>query len=179
MDNLLQQQARLIEVAQQTQNRHDTHHMNEFDPKFTEYPVLSYVLLDPPEGASRDKLRTRKDGPFQIVNSVGAVYTLQNLLNGKTFDVHISRLSPFNYDETRVNPADVAMHDEQEFAIESILNHRGDRTRRRSMEFLVKWQGYGDDANSWEPYHELRHTQPLINYLNANRMRSLIPASHR
>ena len=153
--------------------------MSAYDPDFTEYPIHSYVLLNPPEGTSRAKLQTRKDGPFQVINFVGSKYTLQNLLNGKTFDVHISRLSPFNYDATRTDPAEVAMHDNQEFVIESIVGHRGDRLRRRTMEFLVKWQGYTADANTWEPYHELKDTQPLIDYLNQNRLKSLIPARYR
>eukprot|EP01032_Pedospumella_encystans_P023796 gene23796-26930_t len=100
MDNLLKKQTLLIEVAQETQQKHDTHHLSGFDPDFTEFPINSYVLLIPPEG-NRPKLSPRKKGPYRVVNFVGSKYTLQDLLTSKNFDVHISKLSPFNFDVTR------------------------------------------------------------------------------
>lgn len=178
MDNLLKKQTLLIEVAQETQQKHDTHHLSGFDPDFTEYPINSYVLLIPPEG-NRPKLSPRKKGPYRVVNFVGSKYTLQDLLSSKNFDVHISKLSPFNFDVTRTDPKTIAMDDAQEFLIDSIISHRGDRNRRTTMEFLVKWQGYSDDANSWEPYSELRDTDQLLAYLRANRLKSLIPIKHK
>ena len=41
--------------------------MSEFDPDFTEFPLNSYVLFEHPEGPA-DKFRTRREGPFQVVN---------------------------------------------------------------------------------------------------------------
>ena len=174
MENLLKQQATLIEVAQATQLKHDLHHMSAYDPAFTEFPINSYVLMEPPEGR-RPKLQTRKKGPFQIVNVIGSKYVLQDLLSGKNFETHISNLSPFNYDESRTDPVDVAMHDNQEFLIEDILAHRGDKTRRSTMEFLVKWEGFKDSYNSWEPYANLRDTAKLTEYLSSHTLKSLIP----
>lgn len=148
--------------------------MSTFDKNFTEFPVNSYVLLDPPEG-NRPKLQTRKKGPFQVVNIVGSKYVLQDLLSGKNFDTHVSNLSPFNHDNIRTNPSDVAMHDEQEFLIDTILAHRGERSRRSTMEFKVRWLGFGDTYDSWEPYANLRDTEKLSEYLSANRLKSLLP----
>jgi len=178
MDNLLKQQALLIQVAQETQFKHDSHHLSGFDPDFTEFPINSYVLVVPPEG-NRPKLSPKKKGPYRVVNFVGSKYTLQDLITSKNFDIHISKLSPFNFDNTRTDPKSVAMDDAQEFLIESVLSHRGDRTRRKSMEFLVKWHGFSDDANSWEPYCNLRDTDQLLEYLRANRLKSLIPNKHK
>lgn len=174
MSKMLAQQASLIEVAQETQMKHDTHHLSSFDSDFTEYPINSYVLFNPPAG-DRPKLQTRKKGPFQVVNFVGSKYVLQDLLTGKNFDTHISNLSPFNFDATRTDPTTVAQHDEQEFLIEAILDHRGDRTRRSTMEFLVRWEGFAASYDSWEPYANLRDTAKLSEYLANNRLRSLIP----
>eukprot|EP01034_Spumella_vulgaris_P027009 gene27009-33666_t len=87
------------------------------------------------------------------------------------------KLSPRKKGPT--DPKTIAMDDAQEYLIESVLSHRGDRNRRTTMEFLVKWQGYSDDANTWEPYSELRDTEQLLAYLRANRLRSLIPIKHR
>ena len=174
MEKLLKQQSTLIEVAQATQLKHDSHHLSTFDPAFTEFPINSYVLLEPPEGR-RPKLQTRKKGPFQVVNFIGPKYVLQDLLSGKNFETHISNLSPFNYDESRTDPVDVAMQDTQEFLIEDILSHRGDRTRRSTMEFLVKWEGFKESYNSWEPYANLRDTIKLTEYLSTHRLKSLLP----
>jgi hypothetical protein len=68
------------------------------------------------------------------------------------------------------------MYDDNKFVVESILNHRGDRNRRTQMEFLVRWSGYSVEYDTWEPCGNLRDTDQLIEYLQANRMKSLIPA---
>jgi len=100
------------------------------------------------------------------------------LLDGTNFDTHISNLRPFNYDTSRTDPKVVAMHDQQEFVLEEILAHKGDRHRRGTMEFLVRWEGFGPEHDSWEPYANLRHTEKLIDYLSQNRLKTLIPQTH-
>ena len=174
MSGLLSRQATLIEVAQETQSKFDSHHMSGFDPDFTEFPVNSYVLLEHPNGA-RSKFQTRKQGPYQVINIIGSTYTIQDLLSGKNFDTHISNLTPFNYDSTRVDPKEIAMHDSQEFVLDVILDHRGDRTRRKTMEFKVRWLGFTPEYDSWEPYANLRDTDKLLQYLRSNKLKSLIP----
>eukprot|EP01032_Pedospumella_encystans_P000352 gene352-393_t len=42
--------------------------------------------------------------------------------------------------------------------------------------FKVRWQGYTEEDDSWEPYKFLRDTEQLHAYLRANRMVSYIPA---
>jgi len=111
--------------------------MSVYDSNFTEFPINSYVLLNPPEG-NRPKLSPKKKGPYRVVNLIGSKYTIQDLLTSKNFDIHISKLSPFNFDPTRTDPKVIAMDDAQEFLMDSVLSHRGDRNQRSSMEFLVK-----------------------------------------
>jgi hypothetical protein len=100
-------------------------------------------------------------------------------LGHKHRNTHVGNLITFNYDATRTDPKDIAMYDDNEFVVESILNHRGDRNRRTQMEFLVRWSGFTVEYDTWEPYGNLRDTDQLIEYLQANRMRSLIPAKHK
>jgi transposase InsO family protein len=178
MENLLTQQANLIEVAQKTQAQYDSHHMSVFDPEFTEFPINSYVLMEHPAGPPH-KLKMQKRGPFQVINSTGTKYTVQDLVTGKMSDTHISNLSPFLYDPNHVDPLDIAMKDQEEFFIDSIVSHRGNKSRRKTMEFLVHWRGYGHDSDSWEPYSSLRDTDQLILYLRNNRLRSLIGGKHK
>ena len=41
------------------------------------------------------------------------------------------------------------------------------------MQFLVRWSGFGEESDSWEPYKTLMHTEPLHRYLRAHKMKSL------
>ena len=120
-------------------------------------------------------MTTRWQGPMQVVNRVGSKYTVRNLITHKTDDVHVTRLKPFDYDETRTDPREEAMHDEREFEIDHVRAHRGDRNDKTNMTFLVRWTGFSESEDSWEPWENLRNTDALHQYLRDNRMRSLIP----
>jgi hypothetical protein len=178
MSDMLLRQATLIEVARKTQLAQDTHHMSQFDAKFTEFPINSYVLLDHPSGPQH-KFKMKRRGPFQVLNRVGSEYTLEDLISGKHISTHISNLTPFDYDENRTDPKEVAMHDQEEFVIDQILGHRGDKSRRTTLEFLVRWKDFPPEFDTWEPYSNLRDTEQLLTYLNANRMKTLIGTKHK
>ena len=180
MEKLLKAQGDLIKVAQEHQSKHDEYHMSKYESGFTEFPINSYVLLAQPDGERpSNKLKTNLQGPFRIVNINGAKYTIQNLLTSKNMDVHISRLKPFIFDHERTDPKEVAMHDQEEFLIEAITAHRGDRTRRKTMEFKVRWAGYDSSHDTWEPYSNLRDTDQLLDYLKANNLKALINKKHK
>ena len=70
---------------------------------------------------------------------------------------------------------EVAQHEHSEFVIERILAHRGDKAKRSTLEFLVKWENYDESENTWEPWSNVRLTTQLHEYLENNKMRSLIP----
>jgi transposase InsO family protein len=178
MSDMLKTQARLIEVAQETQLKHDSHHMSSYDPGFTEFPINSYVLFSHPEGRA-DKLSMTKRGPYRVVNIQGSQYTIQDLVTEKNLDTHISNLSPFNYDPTKTDPMEVAMNEQGQFFVDRILDHRGDKSRRKTMEFLVQWRGLDPSYNTLEPYSELRDNEYLLDYLREHRMTSLINKKHK
>ena len=73
----------------------------------------------------------------------------------------------------------VAQHNEQEFVVESIMEHRGNMAKRSTMEFKVLWAGFGESCDSWEPYKALLHVDKLHDYLRVNTMRTLIPSEHK
>ena len=78
-------------------------------------------------------------------------------------------LRPFIYDPERTLPLSIAQHNEQ-----ATLGHR-----RASLVFKVRWAGFGDEHDSWEPNKELMHVDKLHEYLRANHMKVLIPKEHR
>lgn len=174
---MIARQSILLKAAQKTQSSLDSHRIAQHDPNYTDYPINSYVLYTAPTGPS-DKLELKHRGPYQVVNKLDSIYTIQDLVDGKFITTHINNLREFHYDPERTNPIDIAVQNRGEFFIDSILEHRGDRQRRSTMEFKVRWRGYGPEHDTWEPYKNLAHTEQLILYLIRNRMRSLIPKGH-
>ena len=75
-------------------------------PRQATLPILGFAAL-------RDK-SIRWD-------SVSAIYTIQDLVNGKVIVTHIHNLRPFNYDEERTDPLTVAQQNAQEFVVNLML----------------------------------------------------------
>jgi len=64
----------------------------------------------------------------------------------------------------------IAQQNEQVFEVESINGHRGNRQRHSTMEFKVRWAGFG------ESYKALLHVGKLHDYLRTNAVKTLIPS---
>ena len=96
-------------------------------------------------------------------------------MTNKYEQYHATALRPFVFDEDMVNPRDVAMRDNDELVINSIVAHEGDPKHLKSLRFLVRWEGYTDADNTWEPWKTLRLTEQLHLYLRANGLKRLIP----
>ena len=107
------------------------------------------------------------------------IYTIEDLVSGKRITTHIHNLRPFNYDPDRTSPLTVTQHNEQEFVVESIISHRGNRNKRSAMEFKVRWAGFGESCDTWEPYKALLHVDKLHDYLRTHAMKTLIPRDHK
>ena len=113
------------------------------------------------------------------ISSDGSHYTLKDLVEDKTLpQVHIKRLRPFLYDAEAVDPKAIAAKDKGEYFVEQILEHRGNPTRKSTMEFKVRWAGYSPDFDTWEPWRGVRDVDKLHEYLrnhDDNAIRKLAP----
>ena len=48
-------------------------------------------------------------------------------------------------------------------------------TRSSDIEFLIKWRGFGNKWNTWEPYSNVRLNEVVHEYLRNNKLKRFIP----
>ena len=113
-------------------------------------------------GRPSKKLDAKRTGPFKITEKIGSVaYRLQLPLSWKIHPVfHVSLLRPAVINEQlhpdviddNLRPPPDIIDDEEEYEVETILEHRGGKRKNR-RQYLVKWKGYPD--TTWEPRSNL------------------------
>jgi hypothetical protein len=200
IEDQLNFQKQLHDILKQSLMKRDQHNisvrMGEMAEKaggITEYPANSMVLVSYPrsrfgQGPAK-KLQPIRRGPMQVQKGEGSTYQVQNLNHEhQTMKVHVSRLVPFRYDANYTDPKEIALSDDEEFIVERIVRHRvnGDarakltsRTRLSELEFEVKWEGYAPEANTWEPWKNLRTVAATHRYLTDIGAETLIPKEFR
>jgi hypothetical protein len=134
MTRLLTVQHELIQFAQKNVLAEDNAHYALAPAARTEFPIGSYVLLDYPDNPPT-RLHTRKRGPFLVVNAIQNTYTLRDLINHKEFNVHITRLTPFEFDPLYTDPVQIAAKEQEEFLVEEIVAHGGNNNLKSTLEF--------------------------------------------
>lgn len=102
-------------------------------------------------------------GPFEVVRAVGPVaYRLNLPANIRIHSVfHVSLLKPYQTDgRVQPPPLPFELEDGSEwFHVERICMHSertmGMKRKQVRRSYLVKWLGYGDEHNNWEPESNL------------------------
>jgi hypothetical protein len=154
----------------------DSMHLGTYPAKRTDYAPGTFVLVKYREGNPPSRLHTLLKGPLRVVKGSESVFTLLDLVTNKEKDYHVSDLKPFLFDPIITSPLDVARKDYLEFFIEAILKHSGNRNSKKTkLRFYIKWLGYDDDRNSWEPYSNIRDTSLCHEYLRSHGMSNHIP----
>jgi chromodomain-containing protein len=112
------------------------------------------------------KLAPKCHGPFSIMKEISLVtYQLHLLMAWNIHDVfHASLLSPYwESTEHRPNysrPPPDLLKGEEEYKVECIINHQH-FGKARTLQYLIKWKGYLDADNTWEPADQV-HAPGLI-----------------
>ena len=174
--------------AQQRQS-----HYANLNRRELEFSVGDNVLLSTEHLSLKDKDRTKKllskfIGPFTVKRIVSPVaYELDLPPSMKIHPVfHVSKLKPLKESVTSYPDRDLGIASrpppelinddgEEEWAVERVLKERMvKRGKTTRIEYLVKWRGYPEWENSWEPAKNLRHAQQAILDYQAERHRVLV-----
>jgi transposase InsO family protein len=145
-----------------------------------EYKFGDKVLVFVPDSKTRlsNKFRSRWLGPFTVIERTSPVnYRVVRHLPGDISDtrmVNVRRMKPFREGselskaahalEVPLNAPSGMEEDEDfsedgEFEVETILDKK---LLYRKPHFLVKWRGYGNEFNSWEPLENLCNSSVLV-----------------
>jgi hypothetical protein len=86
---------------------------------------------------------------------------------------HASLLKPYTPNDDQIFPGRVqeppepiVINSQPEYEVEKVIGSRKHHNRR---EYLVKWKGYGDHENSWEPTANLTNAKELIIRFNSQK----------
>ena len=143
-------------------------------PRFQAYQEGDKVWLDARNLKTTHptfKLAPKRYGPFLITRKISATtYALKLPSQWRIHPVfHASLLMP--YKETPIHGANFPepppdlIEGEQEWEVEQILSAR---RYRNQPQFLIKWKGYSDAHNSWEPEGNLNATELIQEYYERN-----------
>jgi transposase InsO family protein len=106
-----------------------------------------------------------KVGPFLISKQNGPVtYTLELPPDAKIHPrFHVSLLEPADPETPLQRTFRYETEEEKEFEVEKILDHRlNDNPRDPETWYLVKWLGYDETENTWEPETNLKNCRQLL-----------------
>lgn len=117
-----------------------------------------------------DKLDYKKLGPYKIVKQTGPVnykLDLPSTMKNVHPVFHVSLLEKAAQNvPVNTQPIEIEMENDREYEVERILDHR--LTTNGKTEYLVRWKGYDDSENTWEPSQHLTHCRELVRRYHLN-----------
>jgi hypothetical protein len=120
----------------------------------------------------KTKLNPKQYGPFKIIKEISPVaYQLKIPVAWGIHDVfHASLLNP--YHKTAAHgpnfswPPPDLIEGEEEYQVEWIIAHRH-FGRSKMLQYLIKWEGYPDSDNTWEPAQQVHAPELICKYHQA------------
>ena len=154
----------LQESWAKTQERVKKYYDNRHRPVL--YRVGQYVLLSTKNIKLRKAMKKLSDkfiGPFKVIEKHGD--NACRLQMPKKYSrlypsFHVSLLQPY-YKRDGVQPKETVDLDEDDgiYEVEAIRKAQGKGSNRR---WLVKWTGYREDENTWEPKEHLQGAWEMV-----------------
>ncbi|KAK3913153.1 Heterochromatin protein 1 [Frankliniella fusca] len=82
--------------------------------------------------------------------------------------LHTTLLKKKTDGEAKISPlSKTGIESEDEFVVERIVSRRYN-IRKKAYEYLLKWEGYADDQNTWEPAENLADCKHLLENFERN-----------
>ncbi len=130
------------------------------------------------------KLTPKHLVPFEITQEVSPVaYHLELPTNWRIHDVfHASLLMP--YHETHAHgpnftcPPPDLINGEDEYEVEWIVAHR-QFGQSKKLQYLIKWKGYPESNNTWEPADQVHAPLIVKHYQSAAKHQSAAKSAHQ
>ena len=110
----------------------------------------------------KKKLADKFIGPFKILKRIGAnAYKLELPVKyGKLHHTfHISLLEEYHLREGCEPPEPVDIDGDEEWEVEEILD---ERKLKGKTQFYVRWKGFSEAYDGWEPERHLEHAQEAV-----------------
>jgi hypothetical protein len=169
----------LIEIQNKLMNIHDKYqkerlrHRAKKGPAADErkYQEGQYVLLAYPDKRKPPKLEPRLTGPYVVIqndNPDSSMVNLRDITDGREFSAHGERIRLY----TGKDPMETAKKTKSgEYVIDHIKNHRLRKLKKTTKdnpnhyEFLVAWENFDPEWDTWEKFSTLRKAEALDDYL--------------
>jgi hypothetical protein len=169
-----------VKIAQDTQAwYYDTKHKQvTFNPGDKVWLSSTNLHTQKPS----KKLDWKKLGPFKIIEQIGLqAYRLRLPESMKIHPIfHVSLLEPCreNILPNRVQPPPppIIIDNGNKWEVEEILDSR---IFRRHLQYKVRWKGYSNSNDSWEPLEPLEHSLDLLHEFHTRYPTKRLPSSLR
>jgi hypothetical protein len=180
-----------MRLAQERQQRYANQHRRDVAYEVGSWVLLSTRNLKLKSGVASRKLLPRFIGPFKVLKLVGSSakqvaveLELPTSMSRVHPVFHVALLKPYLQSRERalkrMAPAPVDwLDDEPLYRVEALVNHRDRRFGKGKprREYLVKWEGYGTEHNTWEPRSHLLTCDDLLrDYHSAHRLSPVHPS---
>ncbi len=120
------------------------------------------------------KLTPKCLGLFKITQEISPVaYRLELPTNWRIHDVfHVSLLTPYHetpaHGPNFTQPPPDLIDGEEEYEVERIVAHQH-FGRSKRLQYLLKWKGYPESDNTWEPADQVHAPELIKHYQSAGR----------
>jgi transposase InsO family protein len=156
--------------AQETQQRAYNKNHQEMTFKVGDLVLLSLKNLK--TRAPSKKLAIKRQGPYRVLDVIGTQayrLALPKELSRIHNVFHVSLLEPWHSrDGCEDLPMPVTLNDDSllpEYEVEKILEHR---MRKGQKEYFVKWKGWPESYNGWEPEEHLEGAPDVLREYHAS-----------
>ena len=158
---LISNQNKLLRNAFAFQQRRIDKYLSSSPESPTQFDIGQLVLLRSPKHTN--KLSTTYVGPVEVTARQGNDYTVKNILDSSSQQVHLDRLKLYIHDKF-MSASDAAMLDKHEFQVAAIIDHMGSPRKKSQMTFRIRWAGYDADSDTFEPYAFVKDLELLTAY---------------